>query len=297
MVGVGQVSCDFVVALPRWPRAGEKLAIADRLATRPGGQIATAVLAAVRLGLSGRFIGAVGEDREGEIALAPLRAAGIDLAPVRRIAGGATRSAFVLVDERGERTVLGHRDPRLGLAPAQLSHDAIRSARVLLVDGEDLDAAAWAIAAAREAGVASVLDAERANPDSEKLAMSVDFPIVSESFCANSSDPPSDREVRAALERLAGGRARMAVVTRGERGALAVCDGEVFAQPAMRVHAVDTTGAGDVFRGAFAWALLSGASARRALALAATAGALACCGAGAQGSLPTAADVERGVPG
>ena len=102
--------------------------------------------------------------------------------------------------------------------------------------------------------------------------------------------------MRAWLARLAGAGARMAVVTRGERGALAICDGETFEQPAIPVSAVDTTGAGDVFRGAFAWALVRGASARRALALAATAGALACRGAGAQGALPSAAEVEQGAP-
>jgi len=291
VVGLGQISLDRVVALPRWPRAGEKLALAGAPAARAGGQIATAVLAAVRLGLSGRLVAAVGDDADAEHALAPLRAAGVDIAGVRSVAGAATRSALVLVDERGERTVLGYRDPRLALAPAALSRDAIRGARALLVDGEDPDAAAWAIAAAREAGVASVLDAERADPDSVELALSVDFPIVSRSFCADSSDPPSDPEVRAALSRLAGGRARMAVVTQGSCGAVACFAGEFFAQRAIPVRAVDTTGAGDVFRGAFAWALLRGASARRALALAATAGALACRREGAQGALPTADDV------
>ena len=296
VVGLGQISLDRVVALPHWPRAGEKLALADAAVARPGGQVATAVLAAVRLGLSARLVGAVGDDGDADRALAPLRASGVDLTHVRRVASATTRSALVLVDPRGERTVLGHRDPRLALVPEALSRVAIRDARALLVDGEDPDAAAWAIAVAREAGVASVLDADRADPDREKLAASADFPIVSESFCADSEDSPSDPVVRALLARLASAGARMAVVTRGERGAIASCDGEILEQPAIAVRAVDTTGAGDVFRGAFAWALVSGASARRALALAATAGALACRGAGAQGSLPTAAEVEQGAP-
>jgi len=249
----------------------------------------------VRLGLSGRFLGAVGDDADAEPALAPLREAGVDLAGVRRVAGATTRSALVLVDECGERTLLAYRDPRLALAPAQLSRDAIRDARILLVDGEDPDAASWAIEVARESGIASVLDVESADEDRVKLAMSVDFPIVSETFCSDSSKPASDEEVREWLARLAGARARMAVVTRGERGALAICDGVIFAQPAIAVPAVDTTGAGDAFRGAFAWALLRGASARRAVALAATAGALACRGAGAQGALPDAEEVEQGA--
>jgi len=296
VVGLGQISLDRVVALPHWPRAGEKLALAEAAVARPGGQVATAVLAAVRLGLSARLVGAVGDDGDADRALAPLRASGVDLTHVRRVASATTRSALVLVDPRGERTVLGHRDPRLALVPEALSRVAIRDARALLVDGEDPDAAAWAIAVAREAGVASVLDVERADPDREKLVTSADFPIVSESFCADSEDSPSDPVVRALLARLASAGARMAVVTRGERGAIASCDGEILEQPAIAVRAVDTTGAGDVFRGAFAWALVSGASARRALALAATAGALACRGAGAQGSLPTAAEVEQGAP-
>jgi sugar/nucleoside kinase (ribokinase family) len=293
VVGLGQISLDRVAALPRWPRAGEKLALAAPVALRPGGQMASAVLAAVRLGVSGRLVAAVGDDADAELALAPLREAGVDLTRIRRVAGAATRSALVLVDERGERSVLGHRDPRLALQPADLSREAIREARVLLVDGEDPDAASWAIAVAREAGVASVLDVERCDPDRLALATSADFPIVSESFCADAkeTDPVSDEAVRAGLARLAGGRARMAVVTRGPRGAVAWFEGGILEQPAIAVAAIDSTGAGDVFRGAFAWALLRAESASRALALAATAAALACRGQGAQGALPTAEDV------
>jgi sugar/nucleoside kinase (ribokinase family) len=197
----------------------------------------------------------------------------------------------VLVDADGERSVLGYRDPRLALRSADLSRDAIREARALLVDAEDPDASRWAVGVAREAGVASVLDAERADRDSRELAMNVDFPIVSESFCADSSE--SDQ---AGLARLATGRARMAVVTHGGRGARAWYAGAFLEQPAIAVDAIDTTGAGDVFRGAFVWGLLRGATAMRALALAATAAALACRGQGAQGALPTAGEVEALMP-
>jgi sulfofructose kinase len=286
-VGLGQISLDRVASLPRWARAGEKLALAAPAVARPGGQIATAVLAAVRLGLTGRLLGAVGDDADGALALAPLCAAGVDVTRVRRTEGTATRSALVLVDADGERTVLGHRDPRLALSPAGLSRDAIRDARALLVDAEDPDAARWAIDVAREAGAASVLDVERADPDRIALARSADFPIVSDSFGASPEE---------SLELLAGGRARMAVATLGPRGARARWCGRTLEQPAIAVTAVDTTGAGDVFRGAFVWALLCGAPPARVLALAATAAALACTGQGAQGALPSAAEVEARAP-
>jgi sugar/nucleoside kinase (ribokinase family) len=298
-VGLGQISLDRVAALPHWPRSGEKVALAAPAALSPGGQTATAVLAAVRLGLSGRLIGAVGDDADAGLALAPLCAAGVDVSRVRRIAGAPTRSALVLVDADGERSVLGHRDPCLALRSADLTREAIAEARALLADGEDPDAARWAIGAARAAGVASVVDLERADPDQLGLALSADFPIVSESFYADSSesDQVPDGALHAGLAWLASGRARMAVVTRGARGALARCGDQLFDQPAFPVVAVDTTGAGDAFRGAFVWALLRGAPAERALAVAACAGALACRRHGAQGSLATADEIESRVTG
>lgn len=300
MVGLGQISLDCVAALPHWPRAGDKLELAAPAVARPGGQIATAVLAAVRLGLSGRLLGAVGEDANADIALAPLCAAGVDVSLVERVAGAATRSALVLVDADGERRVLGYRDPRLALRTADLSRDAIREARALLVDAEDPDAARWAIDAARTAGVATVLDVERPDPDPVELAMSVDFPIVSESFCSDSSESHrvSDAAERAWLTRLAGARARMAVVTRGARGALACCGGEILEQPAFAVDAVDTTGAGDSFDAGFLAAMLAGEPLERCLALANVCGALstrAVGGVDAQPTLQEALDaLERG---
>jgi sugar/nucleoside kinase (ribokinase family) len=299
VVGVGQISLDRVVTAPHWPRPGAKLALASAPALHPGGQVATALLAAVTLGCSGRLLGAVGGDPDADLALARLRAAGVDLAGVRRVAGAATRSALVLVDERdGERSVLGHRDARLALRSADLSREAIRTARVLLLDGEDPDAARWAVAVAREAGLACVLDLERADPDRLALARSVDFPIVSESFAAelSNSDAVEQGAARGLLEELVAAGARMAVITCGARGAFGFAHGQHLAQPAIGVDALDTTGAGDVFRGAFAWAVLGGASARRALALAAAAGGLACRGVGAQGSLPTPAELEEWAP-
>jgi sugar/nucleoside kinase (ribokinase family) len=78
----------------------------------------------------------------------------------------------------------------------------------------------------------------------------------------------------------------MLVLTRGERGAVALSGDRVLEVPALEIQAVDTTGAGDVFRGAFAAALLEGLGARETLAFASAAAGLACLGRGAQGALP-----------
>ena len=289
VVGLGQISLDRVVRVQEWPEPGGRHALATAPMARPGGQIATALLAAQRLGLAARCIGAVGEDAEGEAALAPLRAAGVDLAGVQR-SDTPTRTAVVLVDDRdGERSVLGHRHPSLALDPARLSRDAVSGARVLLVDADDLDASRWAVAIARAEGIPSVLDVDRADAARVELARSVDFPIVSESFSVQLSGAGSGVET---LAQLVSGSVRMAVVTRGRAGALARMGREVFSQPAFQTEVRDSTGAGDVFRGAFAWGLCLGGGAGQVLAGSAAAAALACTGDGAQGALPSAAEVK-----
>jgi sugar/nucleoside kinase (ribokinase family) len=288
-LALGQISLDTVGWVAHALRAGAKQRLEDEVLL-PGGQAATAALAATRLGVRSGLLGAVGRDDAAQAALAPLREAGVALEGVCVLAGVATRQALILCERTsGERSVFERRDPRLRLAPEQVPDAAIARAGVLLVDAEHPEAALHALRLARRAGVATLCDVDRADPASRAIAAEVDFPIVSEGFA---DEVWSGVSREAALRRLAGPHARMAVLTQGDRGAVAVCGDRWLEVPALAIQAVDTTGAGDVFRGAFAVALLAGRGARASLDYACAAAGLACLGRGAQGALPARDEVE-----
>jgi sulfofructose kinase len=258
----------------------------------PGGQVATAVLACARLGLRSAYAGAVGDDAAGAAALAPLRRAGVDLSGVKHVAGGRTRRAVIRVDRAsGDRSVTPERDPRVALAPDDLDRTRIASARVLLIDAEDLAASLWAAEVANAAGVPVILDVDRPGPRVDALLGRADFPIVPRAFAESLS---GGHPLREALRELAERARCLAVVTLGEGGAIARAHdgGREFESPAFGVAARDTTGAGDAFHAAFAWALLEGASAEAALRAASAAAAMNCRSTGAQGGLPDRAELE-----
>jgi sugar/nucleoside kinase (ribokinase family) len=284
LVGLGQSSIDHVALVEGLPAFATKepLLAYERL---PGGQVATAILAAARLGLRGAFLGSVGDDEASLAVLAPLRRAGVDVSGVRVRAGTPTQLAIILVDrESGERTVLWYRDPRLRLSSGELRREEIVRGRALHLDAGDPDASAWAGKVAREAGIPVLLDADGSGPGVDALLATVDFPIVSRQFAEKHF---GTRSVREALRGLVAAGARMGVVTLGSQGALARLGEREIESPAFRVEARDTTGAGDVFHAAFAWALLEGLAPERVLAAANAAAALNCCALGAQGGLPT----------
>jgi sulfofructose kinase len=268
--------------LERLPGPGEKIEARDARVL-PGGQIATATLACARLGLRTAYVGALGE-ADARIVLEPLMRAGTDVSGVKRVAGASTRSAVVLVEEEsGERTIVAHRLPGVGLRPADLDRDVITSSRALLLDCEDPEASRWAAEVARGAGVPAVLDADRVTPEALEVIGLVDFPIVSLSFSEQFS---SDTSCLETLQELVARGATMAVVTRGGQGAVGLHADRVIERAAAPVDVRDTTGAGDVFRGAFAWGLLRGLQAEGVLRAAVLAAALSCRGQGAQGALP-----------
>jgi sugar/nucleoside kinase (ribokinase family) len=284
VIGIGQSSLDRVCLLAEAVPAGGKAALLDSR-DLPGGQIATAMLACARLGLRAAFVGSVGDDAAAEVVLAPLIRAGVDVRGVKRVANAPTRGATVLVDARsGERTILGWRDPKLALAPADLEREPIELAGCLHVDAVDLEASRFAAERARRAGVPVLLDADGAAPGLEKLLGLVDFPIVSRGLAEAMGGRGG---LRAALGELCALGARLAVVTLGEHGALARLGDRVIESPAFRVDVRDTTGAGDVFHAAFAWGLLEGLGPEPILRTANAAAAMSCRSLGAQGGLPT----------
>jgi sugar/nucleoside kinase (ribokinase family) len=253
----------------------------------PGGQIATAVLGCARLGHRTALLTSVGDDAEAELALAPLRGAGVDLTRVRAVAGAATRSAWIWVDAgTGERTVLWQRDERLALGPEALARADVASARVVLVDATDLALSLHAAQLARAEGRPCVVDADAPQPGLRGLLACASHPVISQPLaCALFGSAET------ALGALARAGAEAPVVTCGRDGALAWIGGAVERVPAFAVEARDTTGAGDAFHAGIVHGLLEGVGGAALLRIASAAAACACRAAGAQAGLPTRSEL------
>jgi sugar/nucleoside kinase (ribokinase family) len=284
VVGLGEISLDRVIVVDELPLAGGK-APAQSETARAGGQVATAVLGARVLGLRTRLIAVVGDDDAARASLAPLAAAGVELAHVLEIPGVPSRTATILVESRsGERQVFGRRDPRLRMASERPQRAVISDARLLMVDASDPEASLWAARVARDASVPVLLDADERWSGEADLFECVDFPVVAGRLAEEWGDGSVSRGLRD-LARFGG---RMVVATLGQRGSLALdtrAQGREIATRAFEVDVVDTTGAGDAFRAGFAYGLLAGADAQTTLELANAAAGLNCEGPGAQGGL------------
>lgn len=295
IVGLGEISVDERVIVDAPLSRGGKVRARQRTLTA-GGQVATAMLAVQRLGLRARYIGAVGHDELAELALAALRSADVQL-DVQVVAGARTRSAWIFVDDDGERTIIEHRDSRTTLDAQRIDREALVQARALHLDATDIAAARETASWARAAGLSVALDLDRLDEASAPLLPLVDLLVASEAVLFQ-LDAAGDHQ--AALDALARRAAPGALVclTRGARGAVARrADGVALEVPAFPVHAIDTTGCGDVFRAALLVAHLEGADFGAALRFASAAGALQATKQGVQDAVPSRAEVERLLAG
>ena len=291
VVGVGLNAIDYLVGLPRFPVPGEKLRMSS-FAREGGGQVATALVALSRWGRRCKYVGNVGDDDHGRLSTLLLSREGIDLSHVRTVPGAASQFAVILVEEKtGERTILWDRDPKIRVSPEELPLDEIREARALLLDGHDVPAAIAAARAARAAGVPVVLDAEKVQEGTGELLSLCDHIVAAGHFPGLLyPDLPAEDGAREILRRYAPGTS---TVTLGSRGAFG-CDGrDEVLSPAVRVEAVDTTGAGDIFHAGFLHALLEGLPFRDILAFANAAAGLSCLGMGGRAAIPAVEAIRK----
>ena len=289
VVGIGESSVDEVYRLPSAPGPDVKVPISSRQ-IRYGGQVATTLATCASFGLRATLAGTLGEDEHGAGLRDALEQRGVNtthLIPRR----ARHRHALILVDERtGDRTVLWERDERLALDAADVPRDVIGGARLLHVDDLDADAAIAAAAVARAAGIPITSDIDRVTEKTEALVAAVTIPIFAEHVPARLTGEPDGER---ALRKLRGTHAGMLCVTLGARGSMLLDGNQLYRVPAPRVEAVDATGAGDVFRGAFIHALLRGDRPAEILRFANAAAAISCTREGALDSVPTLKEVEE----
>jgi sugar/nucleoside kinase (ribokinase family) len=292
VIGIGATSVDYVYRLPVLPEADgphAKIRISSHNVSC-GGQTATALATCASLGLRSKFAGILGSDENGRRIHDELLRRGIDVADAH-VHDGPNQFAAILVDERtGERIVLWSRDEGLALRPDELSPDLLASARIVHVDDVDQEGAIRAATRARQSGAIVTSDIDRVTDRTEELVGAVSIPILAEHV---PSALTGERDMEGALRKLRARHATMLCVTLGRGGAM-ILDGDVlYHEPAFSVDAVDTTGAGDVFRGAFIYGLLRGERPRALLRFANAAAAVSCTRPGAIDAVPALDDVVR----
>jgi len=291
VVGVGENSVDHVLRLPTLPSLADATKLQVRSSSHePGGQVVTTLCTCIAMGLRASYIGAFGSDEDGERLRRTLAARGLDLGD-SVVRPAPNRSAVILVDERnGDRVVMGHRDAALALTPEALPRSTLMHARAVHVDGVDEGASIAAARIAREAGAQVTCDLESIGARTSELLRELTVPILAQGLPEAIT---GERDPERALRHLDAPHARLRCVTMGAHGALLLDGDRVYRAAPPRVDVVDTTGAGDVFRGAFIAALLHGDDPEHILRFATAAAALSCTKAGALGGVPTREAVEE----
>jgi len=282
VICLGLSALDQVWRVDRLLSGGSEKIRSFDYSTIGGGMAANAAVTAARLGAATSFWGRGGDDAAGHEMRTALAREGVDIRNFKLFAGGRSSVSGIIVDKTGERQIVNFR----GSFPLQADwlplHEA-RGTSAVLADPRWMEGAVALFERARALGVPTILDADVADAEIFELLLPLtDHAVFSEpaltSFMGSANDD--------ALAKLKRFRGQVAAVTRGRAGVSWYEGGHLNRRAAYAVDAVDTTGAGDVFHGAYAVAVGGGLGTADAVSFASAAAALKCKRASGRDGIP-----------
>ncbi|MFC1821937.1 carbohydrate kinase family protein [Thermodesulfobacteriota bacterium] len=291
VIGLGQASVDYLGRVPIYPHEDEKTELQD-LHVQCGGPASTALVTLSRLGIRTSFLGSISDDALGHKILEALRTEKVDATFLKITPGHSSQFAFIAINRTdGKRTIFWHRGSVPRLKAEDIDLGPFRDARILLVDSLMIEAAIKAAEQAKALGLKVVMDAGTMREDSMKLLSFVDVVIASERF----ADPlvGAQAEPEKALEALRSFCKGNVIITLGARGSIGLENNHIIRQKAFSINVSDTTGAGDVYHGAYIYGLLRGWGMQECMHFASAASALKCQQVGARRGIPTLEDIEQ----
>lgn len=258
LVGVGHICQDHLCVVDAYPPEDGSTRI-SQIHVQGGGAVATAMVAAARLGCDAALVGHLGADAVGDEIVAELVSEGVDVAALERLADVRSLVSYIMIDPvRGTRTKFPLRDTLPPIAWSAVQRETLLGAKVLHLDATHYENALTAAVLARSNGVLVSLDGSTRQPDNDlnrHLVSVTDILITNAVYPELVTGAPT---LQGALLELSRWGPAIVMATVGADGVYAVVDGAVRHYPAFRVNVVDTTGAGDVFHGAFLTAQLRG---------------------------------------
>ena len=273
-----------------YPEEDGKCELMD-LHTQCGGPASTALVTLSRLGIQTSFLGSISDDSRGIEIVKGLKKEKVDSTFLKITPGYSSQFAFIAITENGNRTIFWHRGSVPPLKPRDIDLSPFSKAKILHLDGLMIEAAQEAAKQAKNMGLTIVLDAGTMRKGSQELAAMVDVLIASERFAeplVGDTAPPEK-----ILEVLHDLGPKEVVVTLGSKGSIGLSDKTINFQKAFSVDAMDTTGAGDVYHGAYIYGLLQGWDMPNCMRFASAAAAIKCGHIGAREGIPHLKEIRK----
>ncbi len=297
ITGLGFCSVDMISEVDKYPEADDKVK-GNSFDFQLGGPSAVATVTNSRLGLKTAFIGTIGSDYFGDVVLEKLRTYGVEYRSVKSVEGVDTRVALCIVERNsGTRTVVWNgSDYNRRLTDMDI--ELIKSSKMLILDGHEMETALEAVRYAREAGTKIMIDAGSYKDRLEVLLGYADYVIASSKYFSEHLhiDAGSKVDVKKGLEELLSFGPGLAGITLGPRGSyISARDIDMNFVPAVPVKdVVDSTGCGDVFHGAFCYGVLNGMKVTECQKFATYCAAFKCGFRGGPAGIP---DIETAMKG
>ena len=288
LIGFGDPFLDLVVKLNKLPQSNQNCQIKE-YAFQGGGNVPTAIVAASRLGLKTALIGCVGNDLFGKMGLADLEYNGVDVSHMS-VQDGKKSNFCICVSESevNGKEFISKPGDFLNIGEDELNEEFFRSTKMMHV-ALITPAVARACDIVRASGGKISTDANYYRPYTYDYYDKIDIFIGSEtyyqSFCKDKGLSPDEYEKN--MKALQGFGPEIVIFTFGEQGCKGVYGDCYFEQPAFKVDTVDTTGAGDVFHGAFDCFYLQGYSVEECARRASAVSAIKCTRPGGRSGIPT----------
>ncbi len=298
IVGVGANVHDTLITVPYYPTEDTKLR-ADGVKECGGGPCATGLVAAAKLGAEAAYVGALAKDSGGEFLMADMARFGMTTEYTDMVEGKSSFASYVLLSEKStSRTCVFNKDNLPDFVLDEKKQKAIRDADILMVDGNELENAIEAAKVAKAAGTKVLYDAGGLYEGIERLLPYADILIPSEEFSLGHTGKETAEEAAKALYEMYA--PEIVVITQGVKGGILYDGKTVTAYPSFPVDVVDSNGAGDVFHGAFAFALTKEYTPYTCCIFSSAVSALKCTKLGARDGVPTFEETveflkERGI--
>ena len=285
IVGIGACVFDTLYNVPTFPKEDTKMR-ATASKTAGGGPVATGLVAASKLSESAAFIGVLSDDNGGKFLKEDFEKYGVDTSFIEVKSGYRSfASVLWLCADTTTRTCVFDKGNLPALKLSDEQKKAIAEAEILMLDGNEMDAAVEAAGVARENKTKVLYDCGGLYEGVERLLKLTDIMIPSEEFALGHT---GEKTAEAAAKKLFEMYSpEIIVITQGKKGGIMYDGKKVTPYPIYPAVVVDSNGSGDVFHGAFAAAVVKGFDFEKCCHFSSAVSGLKCTGVGARESVPS----------